>query len=67
LPDQLSAREAFGCLTPRCQLALRMRYVEGHTVPEIAAQLQTTAKYAQNLICRCLRQARERYLSKGDS
>jgi RNA polymerase sigma factor (sigma-70 family) len=66
LPDQLAAREAFACLTARCQLALGMRYLEGYTIPEIAQQLHTTAKYAQKLVSRCLRQAHDRYAAKGE-
>ena len=61
LPDQIAGREAFGCLTARCQLALRLRYIEGYTVPEIADALQTTPKYAAKRVARCLRQAHDRY------
>jgi RNA polymerase sigma factor (sigma-70 family) len=61
LPDQIAARDAFGCLTARCQLALRLRYLEGYSVPEIATALQTTPKYAAKLVARCLRQAHDRY------
>jgi RNA polymerase sigma factor (sigma-70 family) len=64
LPDALAARECFACLTARCQLALRLRYLEGYSVPEIAAELQTSAKYAQKLVSRCLQQAHDRY-AKG--
>lgn len=61
LPDQLAGREAFECVTARCQIALRLRYLEGYSVPEVAAELQTSQKYAQKLISRCLQQARRRY------
>ncbi len=67
LTDQLAAREAFRCLTPRCQLALRLRYLEGYSVPEIADELDTSTKYAQKLVSRCLRQAQTRYVAKGKS
>lgn len=67
LPDQLAAKEAFRCLTARCQLALRLRYLEGYSIPEIAAELQTTSGYAGNLVSRCLRQAHDRYGKKGQS
>lgn len=65
LPDQITAREAFACVTPRCQLALRLRYIEGYSIPEIAAELKTTPKYAQNLVSRCLQMARDRCGIKG--
>jgi len=61
LPDKIAAREAFGCLTSRCQLALRLHYLDGYSIPEIAAQLHITTAYAKKLVARCLRQARERY------
>jgi RNA polymerase sigma factor (sigma-70 family) len=60
LPDQIAAKEAFACVTPRCQLALRLRYLEGYSIQEIATELKTTPKYAQNLVSRCLQMARDR-------
>jgi len=64
LPDELAARECFACLTARCQLALRLRYLEGYSVPELAAELLTSPKYAQKLVTRCLQQAYVRYQRK---
>jgi len=61
LPDTLAGREAFACLTSRCQLALHLHYLDGYSIPEIAAQLHITPAYAKKLVARCLRQARERY------
>src|SRR5439155_27116031 len=61
LPNRLAAKEAFACLTSRCQLALQLHYLEGYSVPEIAAQLHITPTYAKKLVARCLRHARERY------
>jgi RNA polymerase sigma factor (sigma-70 family) len=61
LPDELAARQCFECLTPRCQLALRLRYLAGYSAPEMATELGTTAKYAQKLVSRCLRMAQDRY------
>jgi len=56
----LAARQVYACLTPKCQLALRLRYIEGYSVPEVATALGTTKKYAQKLISRCLEQAQRR-------
>ncbi len=67
LPDQMVAREAFSCVTAKCQIALRLRYLEGYTIPEVAAELNTTARYAAKLVSRCLRQAQDRYTRKGDT
>jgi len=60
-PAELAAREAFSRLTPRCQLALRLRYIEGHTIPSIARILDTTSRYAAKLVRRCLQLAHRRY------
>lgn len=60
-PDCLAARQAFECTTLRCQLALRLRYLEGYTIPEIATELKTTERYAAKLVGECLRQANRRY------
>ena len=65
--DQLAARQAFACLTPRCQLALRLRYLEGYSVPEIADSLATSKKYAQKLVTNCLKQAQRRYTRRDRS
>lgn len=65
LPDQLAAREALECLTPRCQELLHMRYFEGCTIPEIAARLNVKSKYAAKLISKCLRRAEKLYTAKG--
>lgn len=67
LPDQLAAREAFACVTAKCQIALRLRYLEGYSMPEVAEELNTTAKYAAKLVHRCLKQAQSRYARKGEN
>lgn len=64
-PAELAAREAFARLTPRCQLALRLRYIEGHTLPSIARLLDTTTAYATKLVHRCLDLAHRRYRGGG--
>jgi RNA polymerase sigma factor (sigma-70 family) len=65
LPDQLAAREALECVTPRCREVLWLRYFEGWTVPEIARSLGVTSKYTQKLIAKCLRRAEKVYGEKG--
>ena len=67
LPDQIAGRDAFECVTARCQIALRLRYLEGYSVPEVAAELHTSHKYAQKLISRCLQQARRRYRRRDEA
>jgi RNA polymerase sigma factor (sigma-70 family) len=66
ITDQLVAREVLCCLTPRCQLALGLRYLEGYSIPEVAAELRTSPKYAGKLVARCLRQAHDRYTKKEE-
>jgi RNA polymerase sigma factor (sigma-70 family) len=62
--QEVVAREMLCCLTPRCQLALGLHYLEGYTVPEVATELRTTLVYAHKLMIRCVRQARRRYKKK---
>jgi len=66
-PAELAAREAFARITPRCQLALRLRYIEGHTIPSIAKILDTTKQYAAKLVSRCLELAHRRYGGRKES
>ena len=61
-PDQLAARQAFSRVTARCQLVLRLRYLEGYSVPELARELGITKRYAAKLVSECLRQAHRRYV-----
>lgn len=65
LTDQLAAREALECLTPRCQKVLHMRYFEGCTIAEVAGRLGVKTKSAQKLIAKCLRRAERLYGEKG--
>lgn len=60
-PDQLAGRQAFERTTAKCQLALRLRFFEGYTIPEIAEELGITKTYAAKLISESLRQANRRY------
>ncbi|MBV9494412.1 MAG: sigma-70 family RNA polymerase sigma factor [Acidobacteria bacterium] len=64
LPDQLAARQALECLTPRDQEILRLRYFDGCTVPEIAERLGIKKKYAAKLVAKCLQRA-ERAFTEG--
>lgn len=64
LPGDVAVRDCFACITPRCQLALRLRYLEGYSIGEIAAELNTTDNYAKKLVSKCLQQAQHRY-AKG--
>jgi RNA polymerase sigma factor (sigma-70 family) len=64
LPDQLAARQALECLSPRCQEILRLRYFDGCTVPEIAEHLGVKKKYAAKLVAKCLLRA-ERTFTEG--
>jgi RNA polymerase sigma factor (sigma-70 family) len=65
LTDQLAAREALECLSPRWQQVLYMRYFEGCTIAEVGARLGIKPKSAQKLITKCLRRAEKLYTEKG--
>ena len=65
-PDQLAAQQAIAATTARCQLVLRLRYFEGYSVPEIAAELGITTAYATKLVAECIRQVRRRYIGMAD-
>ncbi len=65
LPDQLAARQALECLSPRYREILKMRYFEGCTIAEVAKRLGVKTKYAQKLITKCLRRAEQLYSEKG--
>src|SRR6266446_2570287 len=47
LPDQLAARQALECLTPRCQRVLYLRYFEGCSILELAERMGVRPKRAQ--------------------
>jgi RNA polymerase sigma factor (sigma-70 family) len=59
LTARIAAGEALAVLSPRHQHILRLRYYEGYSIPEIAEELGTTAKYAQKLVMKILRRAAE--------
>jgi len=65
LPDQLAAREALECLSPRCQEVLRLRFFDGCSIAEIAERLGLKTKYTQKLVTKCLRRAEQKYTAKG--
>jgi RNA polymerase sigma factor (sigma-70 family) len=63
--EQLMAGEALSCVSMRCQLAMRLRFIEGYTFAEIASELGVSEKYARKFVSSCVRQARGRYLGEG--
>jgi RNA polymerase sigma factor (sigma-70 family) len=65
LTDQLAAREALECISPRCREVLHMRYFEGCTIAEIAAKIGIMPKSTQKLLTKCLRRAEKLYGEKG--
>jgi RNA polymerase sigma factor (sigma-70 family) len=65
LPDQLAARQALECMTPRCQKVVYMRYFEGCSVAEVAQRLGLRPKSAAKLISKCLRTAEQQFHQKG--
>jgi RNA polymerase sigma factor (sigma-70 family) len=65
LPNQLAAREALECLSPRYQEILRLRFFEGLSVAELGKRLNIKTKSAAKLLTKCLRRAETLYVRKG--
>jgi len=59
LPIRIAAGEALAGLPVRYQHILRLRYIEGYTIKEIAEHLGVTSKYTQKLVTKCLRRAEQ--------
>ncbi len=64
LVARIAAGEALAGLPPRYQNILKLRYLEGYSIKEIADHLGVTSKYMQKLVTKCLRRAEELF---GDS
>ena len=50
LPNQLAAREALECLSPRYQEILRLRFFEGLSQSEIATQVGLSQMHVSRLL-----------------
>lgn len=57
LMQEISVRQVVGRLHPKCRRTLRLHYWDGATAREVATRLDTTNRYAEKLIHKCLRQA----------
>ena len=64
----LTVAEMLSYLQEQCRETIRLHYYEGHSAREIASLLSTTEGYAEKLIHKCLKRAREIYykLQRGD-
>jgi len=58
---RITVRETLGRLHEKCQTTLRLHYFDGCTAPEVAKKLETTSRYAEKLIHKCLKRAYEIY------
>ena len=47
--------------TPRCRELLRLRYLDGYSIDELAAHLHTTYAYVKKLLHQCTACARKQY------
>ncbi|MGA7616682.1 MAG: sigma-70 family RNA polymerase sigma factor [Thermoanaerobaculia bacterium] len=67
LADRIAARftvsKALERLQEKCRETLRLRFVEGCTAPEVATDLDTTNRYAEKLLHKCLKRIQEIYFS----
>jgi RNA polymerase sigma factor (sigma-70 family) len=58
---EMTIQKVLGYLQPKCRDTLRMHYFEGRSASEIAIVLETTTRYAEKMIHKCLQRAREIY------
>jgi RNA polymerase sigma factor (sigma-70 family) len=65
LPARIAAGEVLAGLPPRYQHILKLRYIEGYSIKEIADHLGVTSKYTQKLVTKCLRRAEELFDPSG--
>lgn len=56
---RITVNEVLGHLHERCRKALILRYAQGYSTRELAQELETTARYAEKMIYKCLQRARE--------
>src|SRR5687767_2670564 len=59
--DTLTVRETLARLHEKCRETLRLRYFEGCSAAEVAQEFDTTNRYAEKLIHKCLKRAHEIY------
>lgn len=59
---QMTIRQALDYLQPRCRQTLWLHYFEGRSAADMAVELETTSRYAEKLIHKCLKRVREIYL-----
>lgn len=60
---RITIRETLSRLHERCRETLRLHYFEGCSAPEVARELNTTNRYAEKLIHKCLKRAHKIYLT----
>lgn len=58
---RITVRETLKRLHEKCQTTLRLHYFDGCSAPEVAKKLETTNRYAEKLIHKCLKRAFEIY------
>lgn len=58
---EMTIQKVLGYLQPRCRETLHLHYFEGRTARDIGTLFDTTTRYAEKLIHKCLGRAREIY------
>lgn len=59
--DLVAVRQALERIDDRSREILRLRYVQGYTVPELAGHLRTTSRYTEKLLRKALLRAWEAF------
>jgi RNA polymerase sigma factor (sigma-70 family) len=62
LAMRMTVQQALNYLAPACRETIRLHYFEGRSASDIAVVLNTTNRYAEKLIHKCLKRARAIYL-----
>ena len=59
--DRLDVRRAVDRLDPKCQVVIRLRFVDERSAIEMGSDLGTTKKYAEKLLYGCVDRVRKIY------
>lgn len=60
---KISVRDTLSRLQEKCRQTLQLHYFEGCSAIEVARELDTTPRYAEKLIHKCLKRAHDIYVS----
>lgn len=59
MTNSITIRQTIGRLHEKCRKTLRLKFWDGQSAAELAASLETTDRYAEKLIHKCVARARK--------